>query len=493
MPLILVVEQEQRYVERISEALSSHGWDVKGVHDRAAALAFAAEHSASVVVVNSEVPESRDLIKSLSRRAGGPSTVVLLPENSVGGASAFGADEVLQKPFTDQDIRLAVRRCLSGVSSITISDEAADQHTLPSITKSTNDEFAVEEGDRLTSADIFGDVVQELETALSAGTLGEVVPPEPAALPVVEPPPVEPPVVETPVEPEPIVEMAVEPEPEPEVEPEPEPEVEEEPEVEALLEEDAAAVAEKEPAEEPPAAKPPEAPRLDPAALLDARILQAAEEGKRLSATTPRPTASSEPTISTDDLMRRALDGIDVSNAPVGDMKTEATTEEVDRLVSAVTKSKDAAADQPPPAADATELEEAELDKGGEAAVLEVVGDGEGEYQTRLKLIGAIIIIGVLGLLAFFLMRNAGESVPPPSGTPGGAIETPAATQGGRPAGDAESSIPGEGEVESAGGPTDAESEDAEDGLRRELDAQRRQLQEEIAKSQSSSADDDGR
>ena len=114
MPLILVVEQEQRYVERISEALSAHGWEVEGVASRELAQQAVADRSVSVVIVNSEVPESGELILSFSRRFGGPGTVVLIPENGDAGVGKLGADEVLQKPFTDQDIRQAVRRCVIG-------------------------------------------------------------------------------------------------------------------------------------------------------------------------------------------------------------------------------------------------------------------------------------------------------------------------------------------------------------------------------------------
>ena len=162
MPLILVVEQEKRYVERIEQALSPQGWEVLGVEDRAAAMQEAAAADVAVLVVNAEVAEASELVDFFGRGNGGPGAVVLVPESSDEGASDMSADEVLHKPFTDQEISLAVRRCVSAAQSGP-TDVSADDDV------------------QLTSEDIFGDVVLELEGAFSLATGKGAESPEQAA------------------------------------------------------------------------------------------------------------------------------------------------------------------------------------------------------------------------------------------------------------------------------------------------------------------------
>lgn len=149
MPLILVVEQEKRYVERIEEALEPQGWEVVGVDDRAAAMRLVADRAADLVVVNSEVDESSELVSAFARANGGPGAVVLVPESDNGSVPPE-SDEVLRKPFTDQDLRLAVRRCLSATR---------DAEAVETVEPASDVKFS--------SEDIFGDVVLELEGAFN--------------------------------------------------------------------------------------------------------------------------------------------------------------------------------------------------------------------------------------------------------------------------------------------------------------------------------------
>jgi len=111
----------------------------------------AAEVDVAVLVVNAEVDEASELVDFFGRGNGGPGAVVLVPESSDEGASDMSADEVLQKPFTDQQISLAVRRCVSAAQ--------------PGPTEVSGDEDVL-----LTSEDIFGDVMLELEDAFSQAT-----------------------------------------------------------------------------------------------------------------------------------------------------------------------------------------------------------------------------------------------------------------------------------------------------------------------------------
>jgi TonB family protein len=151
MSLILVVEQEGRYIERIHDALTAEGWRVKVVNGREAALQAAASEAPVLVLVNSDLPDGAQLLDQFSRHRGGPGTVALVPERSVGRITAqeLGADELLGKPFSDQDLRLLVRRSLS---------QQREARATP----------ASGGGRQLTSEDIFGDVLAEVESEAPA-------------------------------------------------------------------------------------------------------------------------------------------------------------------------------------------------------------------------------------------------------------------------------------------------------------------------------------
>ena len=575
MPMILVIEQEQRYVERISAALSSQGWQVEGVQDRATAVQHITDQPASLVVVNSEVPESNELIKLFSRRFGGPGAVALIPENAPESSDGFGADEVLQKPFSDQDIRQAVRRCLVGASGadreVVVAPAGAD----------TSSQGAAEDGLRLTSEDIFGDVVSELESALSAGTLDERATPEddvptpdaegetsdaeavaeaateaaeadgesleidltaamggPAAEPAEPAEPADDAAVEAtagpevaPAEPPPVVDEPAAPDatarpgrvddevtigaqaseagaavPEPEIgeaarrettaqEPATEEPETDEAEVEVAASDGAEQVGTTAP--EKPEGVPPKKAPVDPAAVLDARIREAAAEGTRLAAVQGACDGARDEDAAraTDDLLRRALMGLD-DPQPEAAAAAEETESEVERLVSSVVprdeedrdaggepagtddagdgaaaRSRAGAAAEPGPTVTAESAEEPDLGEEP-GADIEGVGSAPDERQTRLRLIWAIAIVVVLILLGFLLLGSA---------TRGAADRTPAESGTSVPSGDARAP-----EGSGAGAAGRAVSPAGGDELRRELETQRRELQEEIAKGRAS-------
>jgi len=170
MSLILVVEAEGRYVERIRDALTSEGWRTRAVGQRSEALQAAASEAPNLVLVSTGVDGASALIDAFARRNGGPGVVAVVEEAAAGGASAegVGADDLLTKPFTDQDLRLTVRRGLAAA-------------TRPASPRPA----AAGGGDgKLTSAEIFGDLVAEVEGELARaeaeGTAGDV-PAAPAA------------------------------------------------------------------------------------------------------------------------------------------------------------------------------------------------------------------------------------------------------------------------------------------------------------------------
>ena len=149
MALILVIEREQRYIERIQDALSVEGYRLHFVGGRAEALQAAASEAPDLVIASAEAPGVEALAISFARRSGGPGVVALMPESLEGvEAAAIEADEFLIKPFGDDDLRQAVRRALAA------RRDPARARVAPA------------DDQQLTSKDIFGDVLAEVEDDL---------------------------------------------------------------------------------------------------------------------------------------------------------------------------------------------------------------------------------------------------------------------------------------------------------------------------------------
>jgi TonB family protein len=141
MPSILVVEQEPHSVERISAALGAEGWSVRVVPTVDQALRSAAAERPDLVVAGTDVPGFDVLVFSFSRRGGGPGMLALDVGNGAGVPD--GVDGSAPKPFTDQQVVLAARQALLARRPATATPAAASQ--------------------KLTSHDIFGDVLAEVE------------------------------------------------------------------------------------------------------------------------------------------------------------------------------------------------------------------------------------------------------------------------------------------------------------------------------------------
>jgi len=166
MSSILIVEHEGRYIERIQDALTAEGWQPRFVAGRPEALRAAASEEPNLVLINAELPGAPELLRTFARRNGGPGSVALVAEH-VGDEEAgrLDADEVLAKPFTDQDLRLVIRRGLArtsdggrGAATASATRPDAQPDTIP-VDGLIDDDG----GDMLTSADIFGDVLAEVE------------------------------------------------------------------------------------------------------------------------------------------------------------------------------------------------------------------------------------------------------------------------------------------------------------------------------------------
>ena len=170
MSSILVLEQEPGTMERIQNALGVEGFRVRMVREPAQALQAAASEAPDLVIVNAAVAGVGALAGSFSRRAGGPGLVGLLPESAAD--AGFPADEVLRSPFSDDDLRSVVRRAL-----------AARRGTAPSPAAARPPQV------KLTSQDIFGDVLAEVEEAVASDDRAPSARPPLASQPRPAPPP----------------------------------------------------------------------------------------------------------------------------------------------------------------------------------------------------------------------------------------------------------------------------------------------------------------
>lgn len=143
MSFILVVEPDADSASLIHEALASKGLDVRSVTDPDAALQIAAARAPKLVIVNGDIKQADRLLSSFARRQGGPGSVALV---SAKGASAppTEADELVSKPFTQDDLREAVERCWEAKRGSGGGGRPTGRM-------------------QLSSEEIFGDVLAELE------------------------------------------------------------------------------------------------------------------------------------------------------------------------------------------------------------------------------------------------------------------------------------------------------------------------------------------
>lgn len=156
MSAILVVEQDAGHAEQIAEALRADGFQVEIAISIDAALRFAAKHTPRLVFASATLPHAKDLLGGFSRRRGGPGAVAIVPVNLASEVSPhdFQADELLPKPFSDEHLRSLVERCLNEDEDEGSAPQQPSPPTLPP---------PVVDGQQLTSADIFGDLLAEVE------------------------------------------------------------------------------------------------------------------------------------------------------------------------------------------------------------------------------------------------------------------------------------------------------------------------------------------
>lgn len=153
MSLILVVDTEARAIERIRDALSSQpGFRVSPTEDSARALQLAATTPPDLALVNIEIDGAEVLLSTFARKNGGSGVVALLPERRGHEAQSFArrCEGVLVKPFSEQELRLAVNRGLGHRDTPERPSDSSNR--------------------KLTSADIFGDLLAEFQSEAAAPT-----------------------------------------------------------------------------------------------------------------------------------------------------------------------------------------------------------------------------------------------------------------------------------------------------------------------------------
>ncbi|MEM6792388.1 MAG: protein kinase [Acidobacteriota bacterium] len=148
MSLILVVEKDAGFANRIASCLRGQGYSVDAVTDCQTGLQQAALRSPALVLVSGVLPGAADLLSRYSAERGGPGSVVLVPAQMADQMKAepFGADHLLPNPVPEAELLSIARQRISSRLP-----EPPDPPLLPNV------------GAQLTSEEIFGDVLAEVE------------------------------------------------------------------------------------------------------------------------------------------------------------------------------------------------------------------------------------------------------------------------------------------------------------------------------------------
>jgi len=152
MSRIVVLESESRPTESLRDGLAEDGWQVESFSSYEKAAAAITERPPQLVIASADVAGAEALLRDNSIARGGVGSLALVEPGEGNSAAAGAADSVVHRPFADQDLRIAVRSL--------VNQARAPHATAP------------DEGERLTSQDLFGDLLAEVE--------GETARPEPA-------------------------------------------------------------------------------------------------------------------------------------------------------------------------------------------------------------------------------------------------------------------------------------------------------------------------
>lgn len=194
---ILLIEYEPRYVERVRHALEDSGHRIEVAPDLDAAVDVCAAFEPQLVIITSVLPRLKieDAITQLRARAGLRATPFLIlmsgyrGSDSVADAVRYGAQDLLERPFSGELLQQRVKRLLEAPPS-PAATQAIPQEMLAALRASGG---LADGGSSLTSDELFGDILSDVEDdngerptqAIPAGA----VPPKPDPPPAATPPP----------------------------------------------------------------------------------------------------------------------------------------------------------------------------------------------------------------------------------------------------------------------------------------------------------------
>ncbi|MEM8994499.1 MAG: protein kinase, partial [Acidobacteriota bacterium] len=150
MSLILVVEKDADYRSQLEAALRAGGHEIEAVSSCEAGEHHALQRRPDLVLASGMLPGAPQLLGKFSKRSGGPGAAVIVPAQMAAELSApqFGADMLLPKPLAPGSLAQVLALLPSTPAAPMPS---ADPALLPNV------------GAQLTSEEIFGDVLAEVE------------------------------------------------------------------------------------------------------------------------------------------------------------------------------------------------------------------------------------------------------------------------------------------------------------------------------------------
>ncbi len=163
---VLLIEYEPRYVERVQKALGGNSYKLEIVGDLDAAVEGCAAFEPDVVVMTSVLPRIKieDAITQLRARAGLRATPILILMSGYRGgdskadAVSYGAQDILERPFSGPALIERINGLLEAKDPA--ATQAIPQDMLEALRRSAGLD---QNASSLTSDDLFGDIVSEVE------------------------------------------------------------------------------------------------------------------------------------------------------------------------------------------------------------------------------------------------------------------------------------------------------------------------------------------
>ena len=162
---ILLIEYEPRYVERVQQALSGPGYALEVAGDIDAAVEVCATFEPQAVIMTSVLPRIKieDAITQLRALAGLRTTPILILMSGYSGespkadAERYAAQDILERPFTSEVLLQRLEALLRDATD-PAATQAIPQDMLEALRRSGG-----AEGGNLTSDDLFGDILSDVE------------------------------------------------------------------------------------------------------------------------------------------------------------------------------------------------------------------------------------------------------------------------------------------------------------------------------------------